>query len=360
MRTSPTAAATTDALEQWRRGTYPGTRPFGWYHLVDSDAVPPGAVERVAALGKELVVFRTEEGALSVLDAHCPHLGAHLGVGGKVVGDVIRCPFHGLRFRVDGSCAGGSSGGSSPRIRARAWPARELYGMVFVYHGPLGPRAEVPYVPAYWPHLASDRFVPRGRHTPRDVRMHLLEFAENSVDLQHFGMLHRKLRLPWTNVRVPWVELCHRVRWELDRERPHVAHFYDDAHLVIAGRDYPATGAAGHALFVGPASLVVFTIRLPRAGDVVIFQTHTPIDEDEGPLRLRVRFRWWAERTVPRLLTSYVVGNWISQWWRDVEVWENKIHVPRPLLTRGDGPLRELRSWFRQFYAESTPAARIA
>lgn len=347
------------ALERRRRATYPGTRPSGWYHLVDSDAVAPGATARVEALGAELVVFRTEQGQVGVLEAHCPHLGANLAVGGTVVGDCLRCPFHGWRFRTDGSVAGVPYADSPPRARARAWPVRELYGMIFVYHGPLDRQGDVPYVPAYWPELETDRFVRRGRHSPRDVKMHLLEFAENSVDVQHFAMLHRKMRLPWTNLRVPLVEIEHAARWEPDPERPHVAHFFDDAHLVIAGRDFPATGAAGHAMFVGPASLVAFTIRLPKVGEVVIFQTHTPQGEDDAPLRLQVRFRWWAERTVPRLLTSYVVGNWISQWWRDVEIWENKIHVPHPPLARGDGAVPRLRAWFQQFYAEDTPAMRI-
>jgi cholesterol 7-dehydrogenase len=41
-----------------------------------------------------LVLFRTESGEAKVLDAYCPHMGADLGVGSKVVGDCIECPFH--------------------------------------------------------------------------------------------------------------------------------------------------------------------------------------------------------------------------------------------------------------------------
>ena len=33
-----------------------------------------------------------------MVDAYCAHLGAHLGVGGKVEGECIRCPFHGWRY----------------------------------------------------------------------------------------------------------------------------------------------------------------------------------------------------------------------------------------------------------------------
>ena len=40
----------------------------------------------------------------AVLDAFCPHMGAHLGFGGEVVGNSIKCPFHGWSFDREGKC----------------------------------------------------------------------------------------------------------------------------------------------------------------------------------------------------------------------------------------------------------------
>ena len=34
-----------------------------------------------------------------MLDAYCPHLGANIGIGGRVIGDCLECPFHGWQFR---------------------------------------------------------------------------------------------------------------------------------------------------------------------------------------------------------------------------------------------------------------------
>ena len=96
---------------------------------------------------------------------------------------------------------------------------------------------------------------------------------------------------------------------------------------------------------------VAFRISMPP-GAVVIFQTHTPQGGPGDPLRLRVRFSWWAERSVPRLIAWYVVGNWVSQWWQDVAIWEKKVHLARPALSRLDGPVLELRRWFRQFLTD--------
>src|SRR5438045_4014627 len=80
--------------------------PRGWFAVCFSADLAPGATRAVRYFGQDLVVYRGEDGVARVLDAYCPHLGAHLGVGGKVVGDTIRCPFHAWRFDGCGDCVG--------------------------------------------------------------------------------------------------------------------------------------------------------------------------------------------------------------------------------------------------------------
>ncbi|MBA17767.1 MAG: Rieske (2Fe-2S) protein, partial [Sphingomonas sp.] len=67
--------------------------PFGWFGVGYSNELAVGEVRPVHYFGRELVLFRNENGEAGLLDAYCPHLGAHLGHGGKVEGDSIRCPF---------------------------------------------------------------------------------------------------------------------------------------------------------------------------------------------------------------------------------------------------------------------------
>ena len=84
---------------------YPFTPfPRGWFRVAYADEIAPGEVKRLQYFGRELVLFRTESGVAQVFDAHCPHLGAHFGVGGTVVGENIRCPFHHWEFGTDGVC----------------------------------------------------------------------------------------------------------------------------------------------------------------------------------------------------------------------------------------------------------------
>ena len=78
--------------------------PYGWYLASPSADVAAGEIRTFHYFGQELVIYRSTAGVPFAVEAHCPHLGAHLGEGGCVEGDTIRCPFHGWRYASDGRC----------------------------------------------------------------------------------------------------------------------------------------------------------------------------------------------------------------------------------------------------------------
>ena len=147
--------------------------PTGWYALASSRDVPPGAVRPITFAGREVVLFRTRGGAVCVMDAHCPHLGAHIGYGGTVQGESIRCPFHKFCFDVRGTCVSIPYGiRVPPQARARVWPIRETHGIVLAYFDGAGhpPAWEVPSLDtAGWSPLLSKAWSFRGhlRKPPR-------------------------------------------------------------------------------------------------------------------------------------------------------------------------------------------------
>ena len=83
---------------------FPFPIPNGWFVVARADDLLPGETRALYLFSKDLVLYRTASGEPRLVDAHCPHLGAHLGVGGKVEGECLRCPFHGWSFGADGQC----------------------------------------------------------------------------------------------------------------------------------------------------------------------------------------------------------------------------------------------------------------
>ena len=78
--------------------------PNGWLPVLEARDLKKSEVKTVFAFGNDLIAFRGVSGKVYVLDAYCPHLGANLGVGGTVMGEEIKCPFHGWKFNNEGKC----------------------------------------------------------------------------------------------------------------------------------------------------------------------------------------------------------------------------------------------------------------
>jgi cholesterol 7-dehydrogenase len=344
--------------ERERAASYPPPFPDGWYKIADAAELPRGRVRHIQCLGHRWALFRSDRSdELGLLDAICPHQGANLA-GGALRDGCLECPFHHWQLATDGQVTKVPYAAHvPPSLRATSWPVREYHGMIVAYHssqrgrGPFAPPYDLPPIAA----LSSPSMVFRGAYDhPRPVRMHLIEFAENSADFQHFAPLHGRMHVPWTRWRLPLIVVRHSPTWEIDPERPFISAFCDDAHLELAGRPLPSTNARASITFLGPGSVTVFQINVPKLGDVVLFHTNTPI----APLEQQVQFRWYAERRIPRILVSYLVGSWIAQWRNDIAIWENKYFQRRPMLLPDDGPILRLRRWYKQFYPAGVELAQ--
>src|SRR5690606_5409454 len=77
----------------------PFTYPRGWLMVAASSSVTSIPSEG-RFFGEDVVLYRGESGRAVMLNAYCPHMGAHLAVGStgatarhcvQVVGDSIRC-----------------------------------------------------------------------------------------------------------------------------------------------------------------------------------------------------------------------------------------------------------------------------
>ena len=139
--------------------------PCGWYVVARSADIPAGRVLTVELGGTECVIFRAQNGALGAVDAHCPHMGAHLKHG-TVMGDCIRCPLHGWLVGSEG------------------WQIAERFGLVFLHLGakPSGP------VPS--PDDADAFIWTTGRPVTLQTDWH--NMIANSFDMPHLLSVHHR------------------------------------------------------------------------------------------------------------------------------------------------------------------------
>ena len=305
--------------------------PNGWFAVATSEELAPGSVRACRYLGRDLVAFRTEGGFPGVLDAHCPHLGAHLGRGGRVEGEALRCPFHAWEFGPDGACTAiPYAKRIPPGARARAWRTVERNGFVFVWHdaGGAEPWFDVPEVPeatsADWSSPQRFEWV---------VRAHGQELAENGVDRAHFRTVHGTLDVPETESSG---EGAHRL-----------------AHKKVELRT--PRGDVKGAIDARMAGMGFATTRFTGICETLELATTTPIDE--GAVHVRYAF------VQPKVdgrdpqggVAAAIIRDIVKQMNEDIPIWENKVYRPTPLLCDGDGPIAEFRRWCRQFYPKEAP-----
>lgn len=110
-----------------------------WYAVLPSKAVKSGKILAARRIGLELAFFRDGKGNVACVEDKCSHRGAALS-GGKVKGNCIMCPFHGLEFDRNGACRYVPSYGKSSTIDLRRYNVkryivREEYGIVYLWYG---------------------------------------------------------------------------------------------------------------------------------------------------------------------------------------------------------------------------------
>jgi phenylpropionate dioxygenase-like ring-hydroxylating dioxygenase large terminal subunit len=146
---------------------------------------PDGPQVRVQILGERLLAFRDTSGAVGLIDEFCAHRGASLFFG-RNEEHGIRCAYHGLKFRRDGSCAEVPAAPHlCPEMAITAYPCIERAGIVWAYMGPPDRQPAPPEIE--WCTLpASQVFVSK-----RLQESNYLQAMEGGIDTSHVSYVHR-------------------------------------------------------------------------------------------------------------------------------------------------------------------------
>jgi 3-ketosteroid 9alpha-monooxygenase subunit A len=304
--------------------------PNGWYQVAYSDEIAPGQVEALHYFGKDFVVFRSENGTLSVLDAHCSHMGAHLGHGGRVCGQTIECPFHAWKFDTEGKCVEIPYAQKIPsKSPMRSWAVTEINSAIYVWFHNQGeaPQWELEAIAQFddvenWEYFERRRWQIKSRNQ---------EMAENSVDKAHFKYVHHTQNVP-------------PLSGGPDAEKPHILRLFGENEMTSKRGNVDGT------LTITEWGFGLSTTKFTGFVETLLLSGVTPIDEENVDVRFTFLLKKAPDKDITEGVGKMFVAEVCSQLEEDIPIWENKIFLKNPVLCDGDGPIGMLRKWGRQFY----------
>jgi phenylpropionate dioxygenase-like ring-hydroxylating dioxygenase large terminal subunit len=270
-----------------------------WHVVAASDEVDE-TPRQIWLLGLPWVLARTSGGLVAFVD-RCPHRLAPLSAG-TVVGDRIKCRYHGWEFRADGTCESIPSNAPGSPIPARACATRpfavqDRFGLVWL--APDAPVCSLHDFPE-WDDPAYDR----ARNAPRRTSAGAGQLADNFLDASHFPTVHTKtFGTPEAAYVSP--HTVGRDGWEIRTvyEAPYRNH---DDPLVATG-EHPLVQPHILTKVGRPSSTVYLTLDFPltgvrlailfacqpeRHGSTRVYKlmAHNGYDGDQGRIDELIRF----------------------------------------------------------------------
>ncbi len=305
--------------------------PYGWFPALLSDELSVGDVRPLRYFGRDLVIWRGNDGAARMLDAHCRHLGAHMGHGGRVAGSHLECPFHAWRYDGEGVVHDiPYTQTIPPRLRKpcdHQWPVVEANRLIWFWYHPDGapPEWEVEAFPEAVDPEWTDYEIYEWR-----VFGSLQNMAENAVDIAHFRFVHGTATFPTSEMI-----------WDGPRR----------TSIIDAGLDTPQgrVEARIEARMIGPGQSAT---RFTGVAETLLVAAVTPVEKDE----VRVRFCFTQPRTQATPVAAMVAQGFIHEVCRQLDqdkvIWDRQRYLPKPTICDGDGPILRFRQYYNQFYAE--------
>ncbi len=196
----------------------PGT-PMGdllrrhWQPIAGAAEFDRTPIKPIRLFGENLVLYKDLGGRYGLVDRQCCHRRADLSYG-WVETCGIRCNYHGWLYGEDGRClqqpyedTAHPEARLKDEVRIKAYPVRELAGLLWAYLGPL-PAPELPVWSAFtW----QNGFV---EIVLSEVPCNWLQCQENSIDPVHFEWMHDNWNVRRTGALGPYAPKHLKVDFE--------------------------------------------------------------------------------------------------------------------------------------------------
>lgn len=360
------ATATINATKRYMRP--PPQYVHDWFSPLRSVDVVPGKITNFNFMGNDLIAFREsgmsgdKPGKVVVLDAQCPHFGAHRGVGGRVVDNCVRCPFHGLHFDAEGQCVKGdfvSDAKHLRHIKSQPWTVEEVASSIFIWHGPDRARPDRPLLftqPGFFDGW-SEPVTNAGRPlAPTNVFFP----TENIIDLQHFYAVHF---------------------WKVHDIERHPAEDVDGSFGAILNVTFTAFAQSPSALLrrlgeaytspfrfdvrvLGPGLALSIATLTPEQGGLQVMNiiAITPVNPTDCHIRVITSIKHSVDTRANQLarrflgvgleevLSRVFLAIATKDFDGDEMIWTNRTFLANPRPVPDDGPIIGYRKWCEKFW----------
>jgi 5,5'-dehydrodivanillate O-demethylase len=160
-----------------------------WHPIALSRDIAPTAAKSVCILGENLTLYRGASGQPYLVGARCAHRRTLLHTG-WVVGDEIRCMYHGWQYDGRGHCTARPAEEDAvplSRISIAGYALYEYAGLIFAYMGPApAPSFDLPRKDVF--ERTNMLFFARAEPWP----CNWFQQVENSLDAVHVSFVHQK------------------------------------------------------------------------------------------------------------------------------------------------------------------------
>ncbi len=151
-----------------------------WDHEIGRDML------RRVILDEPVVFYRRDDGKPVALEDRCCHRQAPLSMG-KLIGNVVQCPYHGLQFDPTGACVKVPSQDRIPAsARVRAYPVVERNHWIWIWMGEPAKADPTLIEDFHW--MDDPNWGFGGGHL--HVEANYLLLVENLLDTTHLPFLH--------------------------------------------------------------------------------------------------------------------------------------------------------------------------
>lgn len=316
---------------------FPMPMPFGWFCIGYSDELAVGQVRNVHYFDRDMVLFRTESGRIGLTDPACPHLGAHLGHGGTVQGESIRCPFHHWQYDVHGVITDIPYASRIPpkwegKPCLKTYSVCEKNEVIWAWYHPAeaAPDHEVIAVEEFndSSYTQRERFQWAFDSCPQEI-------AENGVDVAHFKYVHNMEAVP--EGETAYENHIRRSRVSGSRT---VTDESGNKHEIESMVRVVQNGAGQK------------WVRFSGFMEYVLQVLVTPVNDASVEVRFVYAYRPYAADSFEYKGMQGAIESTNGQRGveGDIPIWHNKFHLENPVLCDGDGPIMRFRKYFSQFY----------